>query len=102
MLLIRAILPKVLPALIILGFLLAHISSTFEGLRDGNYKELPGLIDAVISDRKQMLLSDTLRSLILVLLTSGFLWMYLNEKLKKNIVILGVGALVLFDLISIV
>lgn len=87
--------------LIILGFLLAHISSTFEGLRDGNYKELPGLIDAVISDRKQMLLSDTLRSLILVLLTSGFLWMYLNEKLKKNIVILGVGALVLFDLISI-
>ena len=41
---------------IVLGFLLAHSFSTFEGLRDNNYQDLPGLIDAVIADRKAMLL----------------------------------------------
>ena len=55
---------------IVLGFLLAHSFSTFEGLRDTNYQDLPGLIDAVIADRKAMLFFDTLRSLVLVLLLS--------------------------------
>lgn len=86
---------------IVLGFLLAHVFSTFEGIRDNNYKDLVGLIDAVIADRKAMLLSDTIRSLVLVILTGGILWLFLKDKLKKNLVIVGLGVLVLFDLISV-
>jgi hypothetical protein len=87
--------------LILLGFLLAHSFSTFEGLRDHNYKDLPGLIDAVIADRKAMLLFDTLRSLALVLLSAGVLWLCLKNKLKQNAAILALTIFVLFDLISV-
>ena len=87
--------------LIILGFLLAHVFSTFEGLRDNNYKDLPGLIDAVISDRKTMLLLDTIRSLVLVIFSALLLYLFLNDKIKKNLVFISLGILILFDLISI-
>lgn len=87
--------------LIVLGFLLAHVFSTFEGLRDQNYRNLPGLIDAVIEDRKAMLLIDTLRSLGLMLITVGVLWFYLKKKLKQKVAILVLGVFVLFDLVSV-
>tara|TARA_B110000046_G_C13020855_1_gene411096 strand:+ start:1848 stop:4268 length:2421 start_codon:yes stop_codon:yes gene_type:complete len=86
---------------IVLGFLLAHSFSTFEGLRDTNYQDLPGLIDAVIADRKAMLFFDTLRSLVLVLLSAGVLWLCLKNKLKQNFAILALTVFVLFDLISV-
>ncbi|QOD60577.1 YfhO family protein [Polaribacter haliotis] len=87
--------------LIITGFILAHMFSTFEGLRDSNYDSLEGLKDAIIADRKSMLLMDSLRSLILVGLSTGILWMFLKGKLKQNFAILGLLVLVIFDLISI-
>ena len=87
--------------LIISGFLLAHSFSTFEGLRDANYKDLAGLIDAVIADRKSMLLMDTLRSLALVFLSAGVLWFFLKDKLKQQFAIIGLAVFVLFDLISV-
>ncbi|NVJ89735.1 MAG: YfhO family protein [Flavobacteriaceae bacterium] len=87
--------------LILVGFILAHVFSTFEGIRDSNYKDLPGLIDAVISDRKAMLLSDTFRSLIFTILTAGVLWFYLADKLKTNIVVVCLVLLVLTDLITV-
>ena len=71
--------------LIVLGFLLAHSFSTFEGLRDANYKDLQGLLDAVIADRKSMLLMDTLRSLALVILSGGVLWFFLKNKFSSKI-----------------
>jgi hypothetical protein len=87
--------------LIIVGFLLAHSFSTFEGLRDTNYQELPGLIDALIADRKAMLFSDTLRSIILVLFSGGLLWFLLKGKLKQTQVVLALAVLIVFDLISV-
>jgi hypothetical protein len=86
---------------IVLGFLLAHSFSTFEGLRDNNYQDLPGLIDAVIADRKAMLLFDTVRSLVLVLLSAVVLWFCLKNKLKQKLAILALSFLILFDLISV-
>ena len=87
--------------LIVVGFLLVHSFSTFEGLRDANYTDLPGLLDAVIADRKSMLFKDTLRSLVLVILSGSMLWFFLKDKLKPLYVILGLGVFILFDLISV-
>ena len=87
--------------LVIVGFLLAHGFSTFEGLRDSQYDQLPGLIDSVIADRKSMLLMDSLRSLVLMLLSGGVLWMLLKDKLKQSVTIITLVIFVLFDLISV-
>ncbi len=91
----------VFAGLIVFGFLLAHVFSTFQGLRDNNYNDLPGLIDAVIADRKSMLMMDTLRSLALVALSAGVLWFFLKGKLKQNIAVISLAVFILFDLISV-
>lgn len=93
--------------LIIAGFLLAHSFSTFEGIRDATYlnieKEysMTGVLDAIIADRKSMLLMDTLRSLGLLLVSAGVLWFFLKNKLKKQVAIIGLAVFVLFDLIAV-
>lgn len=87
--------------LIIAGLALAYMTSNFEGIRDDQYKQLPELIDALIADRKSMLLSDSLRSLLLVVASGGVLWFFIKQKIKLTPVILGIGVLVLFDLLSV-
>jgi uncharacterized membrane protein YfhO len=87
--------------LIVLGFLLAHSFSTFQGLRDTNYRDFPGLLDAVISDRKAMLLRDTLRSLALVLLAAITLRFYLFNRIKQKVTIVILAIFILLDLIPI-
>ena len=73
----------------------------FEGIRDGLYQQLPTLVDALIADRKSMLFNDSLRTLILILLSAGVLWAFLNEKLKQLPVLAVLAALIIFDLTSI-
>jgi hypothetical protein len=88
--------------LIIVGFSLAHMFGTFEGLRDvQQYSEIPGFLDAVIADRKEMLFSDTIRSLVLVLISGAALLLFLKDKLKSVFVIVGLTLFILFDLISV-
>jgi hypothetical protein len=74
----------------------------FEGLRDATYDGmLPGLLDAIIADRKAMLLDDSLRTLGLVLGAGIVLWIYAKGKLSKNLTIGFVALLAIFDLVSI-
>ena len=74
----------------------------FEGLRDANYDQmLPGLLEAIIEDRKAIFFSDSLRTLILVMLAAGILWLFIKQKLKSTIAIIALGALILFDLVSV-
>ena len=87
--------------LIVVGFFAAHFSATFEGLRDDNYKDLPGLIDAVIADRKSLLFSDSIRSVIFMLISATLLWFVLQNKLKQVLVFVGLGLLILVDQISV-
>ena len=55
--------------------------------------------DVLIKDRKALFMSDSWRSLILVLISATFLWLYINQKIKQSGIIIGVLAcLVLFDL----
>ncbi|CAM1353274.1 YfhO family protein [Tenacibaculum insulae] len=73
----------------------------FEGLRDAQYQQLPELIDALISDRKTMQFNDSIRSFLLVLGTAALLWLYLKGKLKEVPVLIALGSLILFDLVSV-
>ncbi|MBR3557880.1 MAG: hypothetical protein IKN78_03330 [Bacteroidales bacterium] len=55
--------------------------------------------DVLIKDRKALFMADSWRSLILILVSAVFLWLYINEKIKQSGIIIGVLAcLVLFDL----
>jgi hypothetical protein len=74
----------------------------FEGLNDSGYAKLiPGLLDAIIADRKAIFFSDSLRTLILVMLSASVLWLVLKEKLNKNSATIILGVLILFDLVSV-
>jgi hypothetical protein len=74
----------------------------FEGLRDESYNNLlPGLLDAIIADRKAVFFSDSLRTLILVVLSAGILWLFLKEKLRLNTTIIVLGVLIMFDLVTV-
>ena len=55
--------------------------------------------EVLVKDRKALFMSDSWRSLILVLISAVFLWLYINEKIKQSGIIIGVlTCLVLFDL----
>ncbi len=72
----------------------------FVGASDGYYRQNYGqvFIDAIKEDRKTIFTQDTLRTLILVLLSAGAIFMFLKDKLKEKWVIVLFGALILFDL----
>ena len=59
------------------------------------------LKDALVSDRKSLLLSDTLRSLIFVILASGTLFAMLYGRFRREYSILLIGILILIDLYSV-
>ena len=73
----------------------------FVGINDGQYIQAYGqdFIDAVKEDRKAMFSSDTLRTLVLVLLSAGVIWMYLKKKLSEKLVVIVFAALIVFDLV---
>ena len=55
--------------------------------------------DVLVKDRKALFMSDSWRSLILVLISAVLMWLYINQKIKQSGIIIGVLAcLVLFDL----
>ena len=87
--------------LVIFGLFYAVIFSTFEGLRDANYAQYEGLLDAVKADRESMLYSDSIRSIVLICLSFGILWLFLKEKLNQTTAIIGFAALILVDLVQV-
>lgn len=84
-------------------FLVFKSSFDFAGVNDGFYRQNYGqdFIDAVRADRKAIFTSDTIRTLILVLLSAGAIYLYLNQKLKQQWVVIVFGALILFDLVGV-
>lgn len=84
-------------------FLLFKSSFDFVGLRDGEYIQAYGqdFVRAVKEDRRALFTQDTIRSLILVLLSASLIWAFLKEKLKEKWVIVAFVALILFDLIGV-
>ncbi|MFG6686970.1 YfhO family protein [Mariniflexile sp. HNIBRBA6329] len=75
----------------------------FVGVNDGFYRQNYGdaFVDALKKDRKSIFTTDTLRTLILVLLSAGAIYMYLQDKLKEKWVVVAFGILILFDLVGV-
>jgi len=75
----------------------------FVGVNDGYYSQNYGLsyIDALKEDRKMIFTEDTLRTLVLVLLSAGIIWMFLKKKLSETKVIILFAGLILFDLVGV-
>jgi hypothetical protein len=75
----------------------------FTGNRDRMLIEQmgPDFVRSLREDRKSIFTEDTLRSLFFVLACAGMLWAFVKEKLTKNIAIIGIGVLILFDLIAV-
>ena len=87
-----------------LMFVIFAGSFSYSGLSDmqmaaqyGN--QWQAIQDILVSDRKDLLVSDSMRSLILILLAAATIWLFNNNKLKnQNWVVVAIIALTLFDL----
>ena len=64
-------------------------------------EQLAGYLDAVTADRKTLFFNDSLRSLILVVVLAGILWLFIKEKINKNLTLIGFAVLMLFDLVNV-
>lgn len=75
----------------------------FVGINDGLFRQYYGqdFVDALKEDRKTLFTQDTLRTLVLVLLSAGILYLFLKEKLKEKWTIVAFAALILFDLVGV-
>lgn len=75
----------------------------FRGANDAMFKEQlgQGFINALREDRKSIFSSDVLRSLFFVLSTAGLCWAYVQDKINKNILLLGLGLCIVIDLVGV-
>lgn len=89
--------------LVLLLLLFKNVLFDFAGINDAYFRQNYGLefVNALQEDRKAMFTVDSLRTLVLVLLTAAVLYGYLKKKFSRNITICGLGVLLLFDLIGV-
>ena len=75
----------------------------FSSSNDGYYRQSYGqdFINAIKEDRKSMFVTDTMRTLVLVLLSASTIFLFLKKKLKQTWVLLLFGSLILFDMVSV-
>ncbi len=86
-----------IPTIIILLFgILGGGLFSFEGAVDTQLKQAgftDSILQGLVNDRKSLLLQDSIRSLVFVLLTGGLFWLYMKKMIKTPFVI---GAILLF------
>lgn len=72
----------------------------FSTATDAQYVQNYGIsADVLPADRQALMRKDAFRTLVLILLSGGLLWAYLKNLLQQqNIILLGIGLLVVFDL----
>lgn len=75
----------------------------FSGASDGMLLDPLGVdfIRALKEDRQNILVEDSIRSLILVMVSSVLLWLFLKQKMSKNLIVAGFAILILIDLVSV-
>src|SRR5690606_5442548 len=75
----------------------------FEGLRDELYRGYYGdeLMGMIQRDREAVYTGDTLRSLIYMSLAALVIWFLVKEKIGRNVFVVLLGGLILFDLVGV-
>ena len=75
----------------------------FAGGNDAFFIQNYGLefMNAVKEDRKAIYVQDTLKTLILVLISAGVLWFFIKKKLSESQVIVIFAILLVFDLVQV-
>ncbi len=75
----------------------------FKGGNDGAYIQAygPQFAEVLKEDRIAIFTSDTIRSLILVLISAGVIWMFLKRKISENLVVIVFAVLIVFDLVGV-
>jgi len=83
-------------SILLLILIFPAIAGSFLNEYENAYPEW--LKSAMVSDRKNLLRADTVRSLILILLSSAALFGFVFEKLKKSYLLAILGVLIILDL----
>ena len=73
---------------------------SFSAPGDANFPEVLN-VDLLIDARKALLRSDAFRTLVMIGICGALVWAFLQERINKNILLAGIGILVLFDVWSI-
>ena len=86
-------------------FLLAKLVGIvdFIGETDGIFRQNygQGFVDALREDRANFFTTDTLRTLVFVLLSAGIVYLFLKKKLTQTKVILAFAVLIVVDLVGV-
>lgn len=94
----------------VLGFLIfgagiwvLKSTCSFESFRDVGMQQSFGdaLVSAIQKDREHALLNDMLRSLLFIILAAIPIWLFSMNRIKKNLLAVVLGALILFDLVGV-
>jgi len=88
---------------LLVAFFLFSGSFSFSGGNDAFFSEQYGarFVRALKEDRKAVFNADVLRSLIICLLVATGLWLGLKQKINRNLAIVIVGLICVFDLVFI-
>ncbi|WP_299432789.1 hypothetical protein [uncultured Maribacter sp.] len=88
---------------ILISLLLFKGMFNFSGSDDAFIKQNYGneLMALIKLDREAVYTNDTLRSLLFIALASITLWLYIKGKVKENLLVLGLGVLILVDLVGV-
>lgn len=70
----------------------------FSSMNDENYKQY-GIVDALIATRKSLMISDSFRTLAIVLVGAGMIWLFVKNKISKNILFAGVSIVIFLDIL---
>jgi hypothetical protein len=67
----------------------------FSAAVDAQYQQAAS---ALVSDRKDLMQSDSFRSFLIIAISAGLIWAYFNQKVKATVMLAGLGLLFTIDL----
>ena len=70
----------------------------FTSSGDARFAQIPELLDAMISQRRTMLVSDAWRSFAFIMATAALMWAYTRYNIKQTLFIAALGVLFLVDM----
>ena len=88
---------------LLIGLFLLKGTFSFEGLSDGTYRQYFGeeLMQMIQRDRETVFTQDVFRSFFLLLTSATVLFLFIREKLNQNVAIVGLGLIILIDLVGV-